>query len=225
MTMAIFVTVLIGILFALALTILFRKDASLPDRAAVFIACLSLLVSLCGFFREQIFPFSAKLLAKGALLTLETQTPAVDYAIIIPCVFVNDGLSGGVVDQLAMHITQENGRTHRYIPVIEIDMQKFVRGKRKLHASNFGQIWLPFHLKAGESLVKTLMFVPGSNKQYPPAKWQPGKHNFTIYMTTATGREQEPEAASSFSYSINSKTLHEVSKGITVSLMEELKGD
>jgi len=216
------VWLLIIIVAVCASLILLRiKSSALVEKLTVFIACLSLLISLGSVFKSRIMPFHLQVLTGGNLLMCASgNIKTTGLPIVVSCTFINNGLRAGSIEQIAMKVTDSNDTVHHYVGLGEIDFRELIRGMRKLHADNFNQVFIPFQLQPHEAVVKHILFVEQATKKYPMKSWQPGDHRFEIY--TKTSNSTKPNKVDSFNYKLDEKQFTDLKNdtSIHISLRE-----
>jgi hypothetical protein len=70
------------------------------------------------------------------------------FPIILPITFVNSGNHTGVIEDIILIVSNKITKDTRiYSPVSEIDLQKYINGKRALHAENIFSPFFSFHIE------------------------------------------------------------------------------
>jgi hypothetical protein len=106
-------------------------------------------------------------------------------AIICDLSFVNNGSHEGIVESIKLKIRGADG-TRLYTPIAEVDYEKFIQGRRALHAENIRGPFAPF-IVLQQNVVKHffLFSQEEQNKEYPFKEWVPGKYTFELWISSS----------------------------------------
>ncbi|MFQ5799620.1 MAG: hypothetical protein ACE5H0_13135, partial [Bacteroidota bacterium] len=136
----------------------------------VAVSFLALVVSLLSAFKAELLPADVDLIGGDVLLAQTTplsQQPVIPIAFSLG--FINRGYGDDIIEWIAVKTTNERNRVVKLLtPIVEIDFQKLLQGRRRLHAENVIGPFAPFHLAAKTSITKTIVFDQEPNQiRYP----------------------------------------------------------
>lgn len=134
------------------------------DRASAWLplglSIASLAVSVLSAFKNELFEFDPQLVG-GAIILPQTEPRSNSLQFILPLNFVNAGYAEGVIEWVALKfVPTDGGEPFICDPVAEIDLVKYIQGRRHLHAENILGGFLPFPLESKKSLAKAILFSP-----------------------------------------------------------------
>lgn len=208
----------VQLILALVITVagLALTNATLSQYLIAFIALAALTVSVVSAFKDDVFPFRPRAFIDEIVFAIPSAPPLDNPILILPIVFFNDGYGSGVIEGLTLVIeNQEN--TKIYIPVFEVDYQKFFSGKVALHGENILGTFSQFCLGSRESEKKHIAFSQAEKSQrspYPP--WSAGKYKFRLYMKhTST---QVPIEVATITQDVSTNVLTDYKNGMGTSL-------
>jgi hypothetical protein len=96
---------------------------------------------------------------------------------------------------LALRVESENG-VKLYTPLQKVDFEKYITGKRKLHAENVKGAFNAFALGSRATSKMHLLFSQVENSaKYPFTSWASGNYIFRLFLNCSSG-EQGKEVAS-----------------------------
>jgi len=149
----------------------------------IIISVVSLIVSLIAAFKSEFLNFNLSIINDEVIISTPDKKPE-NISLIVPISFVNEGYGNGIIEWIAIKIIKEaDDNIKLYTPIAEIDLQEFIQGKRKLHASNIKTGFSSFILSSKEAMKKHILFTQElDNKEYPLSAWEPGKYKFEIYV-------------------------------------------
>lgn len=124
------VTASFAVIAALILT-----GASISQYIAVLISLVALIVSIVSAFKEDIFPFQPTVLLDEIIMAPPSGPSHDSVALVLPLTFINKGHGAGVVNMLALRVESADG-LKLYTPLQQVDFEKYISGRRKLHAEN-----------------------------------------------------------------------------------------
>jgi len=175
------------------------------------ISIVALVISLIGTFKNELFPFNFRLITGEVIFAVPTNPPYHSLQIVLALSFVNEGYGHGVVEWPALKIKTKN-TVKLYTPIAEIDYEKFLQGKRKLHAENLKGAFGPFTLGAREVVKKYILFSQEqNNSKYPFNEWSEGDHKFEIWVKTSN--EEKAKLVNTFKQKIDKKLLESYFSG------------
>lgn len=191
-------------------------DASMSQYLTALIAVAALCISVVSAFKEDIFPFRPHAVIGELVFAPPTNPPYENIAVLIPIAFVNNGYGSGVIEGLTLKIEPATG-AKAYTPVAEVDYQKFISGKRVLHAENMLGAFNSFRLGSRDSLKKNVLFTQELNSpRYPYQDWSPGKHVFSLFIMHSG--MNKPVKVGSVEYEISNHLLTSYRNGAGASL-------
>lgn len=181
----IFVALVIAAVMVIAGLVL--ADASLSQYVAVLISLLALVVSIVSSFKEDIFPFQPSVLFDEIIMAPTSGPSHNSLALVLPLTFINKGNGAGVIHMLALCVESDEG-TKLYTPIAQVDFQKYLSGKRKLHGENIVGSFNAFAL-GGKTTVKTyILFSQEQNsEEYPFSPWSAGNYTFRLFLNQSNG--------------------------------------
>src|SRR5262245_55926019 len=120
---------------------------------ALAFSLLALALAVLALLRGRALDFATALIGGDVILPRSSTAGGVKF--LLPLQFVNAGYAGGVVDWVALRLTVDGDKTHSVLfsPVAEVDMQHFLRAKRRLEADNV-EPFMGFALDAKRALAK-----------------------------------------------------------------------
>ena len=146
---------LASIILLFALQILF----DIKDSFAIAISLVALVVSVISSFKNELFGFSLKIISGELILAYPSAESHESLALIFPLSFINQGYGEGIVESLAIKVIHTESKIVKlYSPLLEIDIQKFLQGKRRLHAENIIEEFAAFPLNSKEAVKNILYF-------------------------------------------------------------------
>lgn len=184
-----FVAVVVACVMVIAGLVL--VDASFSQYVAVLISLLALVVSIVSAFKEDIFPFQPSILFDEIVMAPTSGPSHNSVALVLPLTFINKGNGAGVIHMLALRVESE-GRVKLYTPIAQIDFQKYLSGKRKLHGENIVGSFNAFALSGKATVQKYLLFSQEEKSEsYPFSPWNTGIYTFRLFINRANGGRAE----------------------------------
>jgi hypothetical protein len=185
-----FVVASVAVIAGLVLT-----GAELSQYIAVLISLLALTVSIVSAFKEDIFSFQPIVLFDEIIMAPPSGPSHNSVALVLPLTFINKGHGAGVINMLALRVESDN-RVKLYTPLQQVDFEKYISGKRKLHAENIKGSFNAFALGGKATLKIYLLFSQEeSSEKYPFSSWTSGKYIFRLFLNRSNS-EQGQEVAS-----------------------------
>lgn len=109
-------------------------------------------------------------------------------ALVLPLTFINKGHGAGVVNMLALRVESADGMK-LYTPLQQVDFEKYISGRRKLHAENIKGSVNAFALGSRATSKMHLLFSQEEcSEKYPFSSWTPGAYEFRLFLNQANGR-------------------------------------
>ena len=169
-------------------------QAALSQYVAVLISLLSLTVSIVSAFKEDIFSFQPVVLFDEIIMAPPSGPSHNSIALVLPLTFINKGHGAGVINMLALRVESEDGNKI-YSPLQLIDFEKYITGRRKLHAENIKGSFNAFALSGRATSKMHLLFSQeeGSLK-YPFSTWSSGNYIFRLFVNRTNGQQGQEVA-------------------------------
>lgn len=201
----------IAILVLVVIVVVKRFAPRLDYLPTLIVSAVALAISLVSVFKDHLFEFRLRLIPGEVTLAVPTAPSHRSVAIILSASFLNEGYGQGVVEWVAIKIKQGNS-VKLYIPIAEVDYEKFIQGRRKLHGENIRGGFSAFVLHSREATKKhILLSQEENNPKYPFNEWQPGKFEFEIYVKSSEFRS--PVRIATISYDISGEMLESYFRG------------
>ena len=154
--------------------------AYLSQYIAVLISLLALTVSIVSAFKEDIFSFQPMVLFDEIIMAPPSGPSHNSLALLLPLTFINKGHGAGVINMPALQVESEDG-VKLYTPLQLVDFEKYISGRRKLHAENIKGSFNAFALGSRATLKIYLLFSQEEHSQkYPFSSWSSGNHKFRL---------------------------------------------
>lgn len=196
---------------------LILTGASLSQYLAVLISSLALTVSIVSAFKEDIFSFQPIVLFDEIIMAPPSGPSHDSVALVLPLTFINKGHGSGVVNMLALRVESADGMK-LYTPLQQVDFEKYISGRRKLHAENIQGTFNAFALGSRTTSKMHLLFSQeGNSEKYPFSLWTPGTYKFRLFLNQANG-ELGREVACLGPMQITAELLSENKAGVGISL-------
>ena len=178
-----FVVTSVAVIAALIIT-----GASLSQYIAVLISLLALIVSIVSAFKEDIFSFQPTVLFDEIIMAPPSGPSHESVALVLPLTFINKGHGAGVVNMLALRVESADGMK-LYTPLQQVDFEKYISGRRKLHAENVKGSFNAFALGSRATLKMYVLFSQEEHSEkYPFSPWTSGTYKFRLFLNQANGR-------------------------------------
>jgi hypothetical protein len=134
-------------------------------------------------------------------------------AIILPITFINHGVRTAIIEWVAIKIISEKS-TKIYTPIALIDYEKFLQGKRALHAENVKSHFSEFALGTGlEKELHILFSQEESHSTFPFSLWETANHKFEIYVKYRD--KDTPTLQRSLDVEVTNKLLQDYANGVS----------
>jgi hypothetical protein len=187
----------------------------LPWLALLF-SIAALALAALALFRGRAFAFAPEILGGDVILPRASTAGGVKF--LLPLQFTNAGYAGGIIQWVALRLTV-NGETVRSIllsPVAEVDMQSFIRAKRRLDEQNV-EPFTGFALEGKRALAKFILFAPAEKAAAAALRLRPGRYAFELFYKA--GAMREPRLGPSFEHHLEAKSLEQYEADETVYLI------
>jgi hypothetical protein len=183
---------------------------------AFVLSLLALAFAVLALVRGRAFAFAPEILGGDVILPRSSTAGGVKF--LLPLQFANAGYAGGIIQWVALRLTLD-GDTARSIllsPVAEVDMQSFIRAKRRLEPQNI-EPFTAFALEGKRALAKFVLFEPAEQGRGTPLRLRPGRYAFELFYRSAGMRE--PRRERSFEHVLEQKSLEQYEADETVYLI------
>jgi hypothetical protein len=207
-----------AIIVLLATVAVKRFAPGQDDLPALVFSAVALAISLVSIFKEHLFAFRLRVIPGEITFAVPTARSHRSVAIILSVSFLNEGYGQGVVEWVAIKIKQGNS-VKLYTPIAEIDYEKFIQGRRRLHAENIRGGFSAFVLHSREATRKHILLTQEEDDpKYPFNEWQPGKYEFEIYVKSSESRR--PILIATKRYDVSDELLKKYFSGVGAVLMD-----
>jgi hypothetical protein len=187
-------------------------------------AWLTLGLALAGFWLAALAAGKAKMVeftpeVLGGDVILPPSRASGEVRMLLPLQFTNSGSAGGVVEWVALRLTIDGdaGRSVLLSPVAEVDMQRFIRAKRRLEPDNTLDPFIAFSLEGKRSVTKFVLFDLAEKGRTAPLHLAPGRYGFELFVKSSATRQ--PKLERTFEHALDAKQIDEVRNDNTVYLI------
>jgi hypothetical protein len=183
---------------------------------ALLFSLLAVAIAALALFRGLAAAFAPQILAGDVILPRSSTAGGIKF--LLPLQFTNAGYAGGVVHWVALRLTVDGdtARSMLLSPVAEVDMQHFLRAKRRLEAENI-EPFTAFALDGKRALAKFVLFEPAERRTAPAPKLRPGRYAFELFYKA--GAMREPRLGPVFEHVIEQKSIEQYEADETVYLI------
>src|SRR5690242_10069216 len=159
------------------------------------------------------------LAALGGDVILPPSRTSGDVRLLLPLQFTNSGSAGGVVEWVALRLTIDGdaGRSVLLSPVAEVDMQRFIRAKRRLEPDNTLDPFIAFSLEGKRSITKFVLFDLAEKGRTAPLHLAPGRYGFELFVKSTATRQ--PKLERTFEHALDTKQIEDIRNDTTVYLI------
>jgi len=183
---------------------------------ALVLSLIALVLAALALFRGRALAFAPEIVAGDVILPRSSTAGGVKF--LLPLQFANAGYAGGVVHWVALRLTVDGNTAGSVLlsPVAEVDMQHFLRAKRRLEPENvdsFGS----FALEGKRALAKFVLFEPADRRSAAMLKLRPGRYGFEVFYKA--GAMREPRLGPVFEHTIEQKSIEQYEADETVYLI------
>lgn len=181
---------------------------------ALLFSLAALALAVLALLRGRALAFAPEIVGGDVILPRSSTAGGIKF--LLPLQFVNAGYAGGVVDWVALRVTidGDKNRSVLFSPVAEVDMQHFLRAKRRLEADNI-EPFMSFALDGKRALAKFVLFEPADRPK--DLKLRPGRYAFELFYQA--GAMRQPRLASSFQLAVEQKAVEQYEADETVYLI------
>lgn len=167
---------IVAIIIALAITF-----KTIQIYIALVISIIALLGSAISIFKEDFFPFQLRVLSGDVLFLNNQPNPAIDLVLTIT--FINQGYIDGIVELIALKVTNSKGNKKIYVACNELDNRLVFNLIRQPQTSTSAILPLPFSafpLHARQSLKKHIGFAWSISSDF--TRWEVERYKFELYL-------------------------------------------
>jgi hypothetical protein len=187
-------------------------------------AGLVLGLAFAGFWLAAVAAGKAKLVeftpeVLGGDVIVPPSRSAGGVRLLLPLQFTNSGSAGGVVEWVALRLTVDGDASRAVLlsPVAEIDMQRFIRAKRRLEPDNTLDPFIAFSLEGKRSVTKFVLFDLAEKGRAAPLHLAPGRYGFELFVKSTATRQ--PKLERTFEHTLDAKQVEEVRNDSSVYLI------
>jgi hypothetical protein len=183
---------------------------------AFVLSLAALAIAVLALRRGRSIAFAPEILGGDVILPRSSTSGGIKF--LLPLQFVNAGHGGGVVHWVALRLTVDGDTSRSMLlsPVAEVDMQSFLRAKRRLETENV-EPFTGFALDGKRALAKFVLFEPAEQARGAPLRLRPGRYAFELFYRAAGMRE--PRRERSFEHVLEQKSLDQYEADETVYLI------
>lgn len=88
---------------------------------------------------------------------------------------------------LALRVECDQG-VKLYTPIVQIDFQKYLSGRKKLHAENIIGTFNAFMLPGRSTLKAHILFSQEeTSEKYPYSSWESNSYTFRLFLNKSSG--------------------------------------
>jgi hypothetical protein len=209
---------------ALVILVLSLGIAVALSRLITLPAWLTLGLAVAGFWlaaiaagKAMLVAFTPEVLGGDVILPPSRSSGAVRF--LLPLQFTNSGFAGGVVEWVALRLTIDGDASRSVLlsPVAEVDMQAFIRAKRRLEPDNAVDPFIGFSLEGKRSVTKFVLFDLAEKGRTAPLHVAPGRYSFELFVKSSATRA--PKLERTFEHTLDAKQLEEFRNDTTVYLI------
>ena len=214
------ITTVLASVALVVVALLFRRYATKYEfLAPLVLAAVALSVSLVSAFKAELFDFGLRVVPGELTLAVPTSASHHSLAIIYTVSFINEGYGHGILEALALKIHGNDG-VRLYTPVAEVDYQKFLQGKRRLHAENILGPFASFILRSREATKHHILLSQEENSEkYPFREWTGGKYRFELWAKTSA--DDRPRVIDSHDWTISQEMIDNYFLGQGATLVDQ----
>ena len=183
---------------------------------ALLLSLIALALAALALYRLRAFAFAPEILGGDVILPRSSTSGGIKF--LLPLQFVNAGHGGGVVHWVALRLTVDGDTSRSMLlsPVAEVDMQSFLRAKRRLETENV-EPFTGFALDGKRALAKFVLFEPADRRTAPAPRLRPGRYAFELFYKA--GAMREPRLERSFEHVLEQKSIEQYEADETVYLI------
>lgn len=205
--------IVLSLLVAMALA----DYGPLPTWVAPGLALGGLAVAVMCALRLQLLEFAPEVIA-GDVIVPRPSRAGHEVKLLLPLQFINGGSVDGVVEWVALRLTID-GNIERSVllsPIAEVDMQRFIRAKRRLDDTAV-EPFTAFPLEGKRALAKFVLFDLAEKTHAPGLTLRPGRYAFELFVKSTANRSPKLERV--FEHVVEPKHLEEFAADVPVYLI------
>lgn len=186
----------------LAIAAIFR---GIRDFIPLVVSILALLGSLLSLFKEDLIPFQLRVLAGDVILLNDQPNPAIDLVLTIT--FINKGYVDGVIEFIAVKVTNSKGHKKIYVACNELDSRVIFNIIRQPQTNTNNIIPFPFSafpIQSRQSIKKNLGFAWSSLSEFN--YWEEERYQFELYLKSS--QEKKLKKVAEFIHEMNSSDFN-----------------
>lgn len=188
------------------------------ELASFAVSLAALAVAVFAALRIRKLQFCPEVLGGDVILPRAGRTSA-RMRLLLPLHFTNAGHAGGVIEWVALRVTTQADADRPVLmsPVAEVDMQRFIQGRRCLTEECI-EPFTGFALDARRSASKFILFDVAERARCDPLGLQPGRHYFELFVKASNARQ--PKLERSFAHVLEQKHLDDYRDDLAVYLID-----
>ena len=211
----------LNVLAVLALSL---AGAAVLTQVTVPPAWVGLGFAIAGFWlamaaagRAKLVEFAPEVLGGDVIIPPSRAAGAV--RLLLPLQFTNAGSAGGVVEWVALRLTIDGDAERSVLlsPVAEVDMQRFIRAKRRLEPDSTLDPFIAFSLEGKRSVTKFVLFDLAEKGRTAPLHLGAGRYGFELFVKSSATRQ--PKLERTFEHALDAKQVEEIRNDTTVYLI------
>lgn len=191
-TKLIFATLSLAITIFIVTLVLKRYAPKYEFTFPLLVSAIALAISLVSAFKNELFDFKLHMVPGSITFAVPSSPSHHSFALIYNLSFINEGYGHGIVEWVALKIYSSDG-IKLYTPIAEVNYEKFLQGKRILHAENILGPFSPFILGSKEATRHSILFSQeDKNIEYPFKEWIPNKYKYELWVKVEGENRAQP---------------------------------
>lgn len=158
------------------------------DYLPLIVSSIALLASLIALFKEDLFSFRLRVLAGDVILLNTQNNPAID--LVLTLTFINKGYVDGVIEFIALKVTNSKGSKKLYVASNELDNKLVFNIIRQTQTSISNSIFFPlsaFPIQSRQSIKKHLGLAWSSASNF--IEWEADRYQFELYLKSSRDKK------------------------------------
>src|SRR5262245_12632554 len=187
------------------------------ELASLVVSLLALVVAAAAALKIRRLAFCPEVVAGDVILPRSGGAGRV--RLLLPLHFCNAGPAGGVIEWVALRVTHESEADRPVLlsPVAEVDMQRFIHGRRRL-GEECMETFTGFALDARRSVSRFVLFDVAERARAAPLALKQGRHYFELFVKASNAGQPRLEA--SFAHVLEAKHLADYGEDLAVYLID-----
>ncbi len=196
---------------------LLTEFVAAPAWLVVGIAIAAFWLAAVAAGKAKLVEFAPEVL--GGDVIVPPSRSAGGVRLLLPLQFTNSGSAGGVVQWVALRLTIDGDASRSVLlsPVAEVDMQRFIRARRRLEPDNTLDPFIAFSLEGKRSVTKFVLFDLAEKGRTAPLHLAPGRYGFELFVKSSATRQ--PKLERTFEHTLDAKQVDEVRNDNTIYLI------